>query len=222
AQNVSGFTASGLVNGETTAVLSGVTAGGSGTNAGSYASVASGTDGNYTLSFVDGALTIAKADLTVIANNASKLYDGLVWSGGNGVNYSGFVNGEIFAVLGGSLGYGGASQGAVNVGSYILTPSGLTAGNYAVSFVSGTLTIASTVPTVPGAPPNSYAGAIVSASGGAVANAGGSMATGNLSAPGNTVLASADGSAPGIPGLPGFSIQPCGQNLPPALSNDCR
>jgi hypothetical protein len=36
AQSVSGFTASGLVNNETENVLSGVSASGSGTNAGSY------------------------------------------------------------------------------------------------------------------------------------------------------------------------------------------
>lgn len=59
AQSVSGFSASGLVNGETESVLSGVsTSGGSGTNAGEYVLSASGTDGNYNLTFVDGKLTI--------------------------------------------------------------------------------------------------------------------------------------------------------------------
>jgi hypothetical protein len=58
-QSVSGFSASGLVGGETEAVLTAVsTSGGSGRNPGSYAHTASGTDGNYNLSFFDGALTI--------------------------------------------------------------------------------------------------------------------------------------------------------------------
>ncbi|TBU87070.1 MBG domain-containing protein, partial [Stutzerimonas kirkiae] len=129
-QNVSGFTASGLVNGETASVLTGVTtSGGSGTNAGSYLLTASGSDGNYALTFVEGVLTIDKAALTVTANDAAKTYNGLAWSGGNGVTYSGFVNGENQSVLDGSLAYGGDAQGATNAGSYALDIGGLNAGN---------------------------------------------------------------------------------------------
>ena len=65
AQNVSGFSATGLVNGETASVLSGVSASGSGTNAGSYNVVASGTDSNYNLTLNDGTLTINPAALTI-------------------------------------------------------------------------------------------------------------------------------------------------------------
>jgi hypothetical protein len=58
-QSVTGFTASGLVNGESVAVLGGVsTSGGSGTNAGSYTHTASGTDENYNLTFNVGSLII--------------------------------------------------------------------------------------------------------------------------------------------------------------------
>ncbi|MCK9389601.1 MAG: YDG domain-containing protein [Sulfuritalea sp.] len=140
-QSISGFSASGLVNGETAGVLTGVSSGGSGTNAGTYATVASGTDGNYNLSFVNGSLAITPAPLTVTANAASKTYDGLAYSGGNGVGYSGFANNETGAVLGGSLSYGGGSQGAKNAGSYAITPSGLTSGNYTITFNNGSLTV---------------------------------------------------------------------------------
>jgi hypothetical protein len=59
AQSVTGFTVSGLVNGETSAVLDSVsTAGGSGTNAGIYTHTVSGTDENYNLTFTAGSLTI--------------------------------------------------------------------------------------------------------------------------------------------------------------------
>ena len=69
AQSVSGFTATGLVNGETVEVLSDVASnGGTGTDAGSYPHTLSGTDGNYNLTFKDGSLTIAKADATLTAN----------------------------------------------------------------------------------------------------------------------------------------------------------
>ena len=69
-----------------------------------------------------------------------KTYDGLAYSDGNGVTYSGFVNSETNAVLGGTLAYGGDSQGATNVGTYTLTPSGYTSGNnYTLSYVDGGL-----------------------------------------------------------------------------------
>ena len=116
-------------------------AGGSGRDAGSYAHTVSGSDGNYDLTFVDGTLTIGKAALTVTANDASKTYDGIAWSGGNGVQYSGFVNGEDSSVLSGALVYGGSSQGAVNAGNYTISASGLGSGNYDIVYVDGNLTI---------------------------------------------------------------------------------
>jgi autotransporter-associated beta strand protein len=140
-QSVSGFTATGLVVGESASVLSGVSASGTGKNAGSYDSVATGTDANYNLTFVKGTLAIDPAALSVTANNASKTYDGVAYTGGNGVAYSGFVDSETSSVLGGTLGYAGTSQGAKNAGSYLITPQGLTSANYAVSFVDGSLTI---------------------------------------------------------------------------------
>ncbi len=57
------FTATGLVNGETKAVLTGVTASGSGQAIGTYVTSVSGTATNYDLTFVDGVLTITKAAL---------------------------------------------------------------------------------------------------------------------------------------------------------------
>ncbi|MCX7246234.1 MAG: YDG domain-containing protein, partial [Burkholderiales bacterium] len=84
---------------------------------------------------------ITPASLTVSANNASKGYDRVLYSGGNGVSYSGFVNGESAAVLGGAVSYGGNSQGAVNVGSYNITPGGLTSADYEIAYIGGTLTI---------------------------------------------------------------------------------
>ncbi|PIA70119.1 hypothetical protein CDR19_17410 [Ectopseudomonas toyotomiensis] len=118
-------------------------------NAGSYSTTDGGLslDGlysgqqGYDISYADTTLTIDKAALAVTANDASKTYDGLAFSGGNGVSYSGFVNGEDASVLGGNLTYGGSAQGAVNNGSYAISAHGLTSGNYALTFVDGTLTI---------------------------------------------------------------------------------
>lgn len=79
--------------------------------------------------------------ITVTADNASKTYDGAVYSGYS-VAYGGFVNGDTSAVLNGTLTYGGNSQSAVNAGSYTISSSGL--GNtlgYAVTHANGTLNI---------------------------------------------------------------------------------
>jgi filamentous hemagglutinin family protein len=154
-QTVSGFTATGLVGGETATVLTGVTASRTEKNAGTYVTTASGTDGNYNLSFVDGSMMIAKAPLSITAVNGSKQYDGTAHSGGFGIRASGFVNNETQAVLGGTLSYAGTSQGAINAGNYVVTPAGLTSGNYELNYTSGNLTINPAVIVVvpPPAPP---------------------------------------------------------------------
>ncbi|WP_042688689.1 MBG domain-containing protein, partial [Azospirillum sp. B506] len=147
-----GVSYSGFVNVETAAVLGGTLAYGGtaqgAVNAGTYTLTASGlSSANYAITYAPGALTVNRAALTVTANNASKTYDGLAYSGGNGVSYSGFVNGETAAVLGGALAYGGTAQGAVNAGRYTLTASGLASGNYAISYAPGALTVNSVVNT---------------------------------------------------------------------------
>ena len=157
-----GVVYSGFVNGETAAVLGGALIwGGSAqgaVNAGSYAIAPSGlTSGNYTIGYVDGMLTVDAVPLTVTANDFARTYDAQIWSGGNGVSYSGFVNGETAAVLGGALTWGGSAQGAVDPGSYVIAPSGLTSGNYVITFVDGVLFIGERIPAVPGAPVDGYA-----------------------------------------------------------------
>jgi len=97
---------------------------------------------NYTPSALSGNIgVINKANLIITASDVTKTYDGLAYSGGNGVTYSGFVTGEDANELGGSLSYGSSSQGARNAGTYTITASGLTSGNYDISYASGTLTI---------------------------------------------------------------------------------
>jgi len=150
-----GASYSGLVNGETAAVLGGALSYGGdaqgAVNAGSYGISVSGlSSDNYVISYVDGALTVGKATLTVTASDAAKTYDGLAWSGGNGASYSGFVNGEDASVLSGALAYGGGSQGAVATGRYVITPGGLGSGNYAIQFIDGTLTIGRPISAVDG------------------------------------------------------------------------
>ena len=136
-QNVNGFTASGLVNGETVSVLTGVSGDSvNGINVGTYTTALAGTDGNYNLSFVNGNLTITKANATVTANTASKVYNG-VSQNVNGFTASGLVGSDTVSVL---TGVSGDSVNGINVGTYTTALAG-TDGNYNLSFVNGNLTI---------------------------------------------------------------------------------
>ena len=142
----SGVTYSGFVNGENSSVLSGtLSIGGTSQgaiNTGSYTIIPSGLSAsNYNISFANGTLAINKIPLTVTANDASKTYDGQAYSGGNGVTYSGFANGENSSALSGALSFGGTAQGARNAGSYTIVPSGLSAQNYDITYVNGALTV---------------------------------------------------------------------------------
>jgi len=78
--------------------------------------------------------------LTVSANNATETYSGSAYSGGNGVGYTA-TSGD--GNLLGSPIYSGSSQGAVNAGTYSITPSGLYSDQqgYIISYASGSLTI---------------------------------------------------------------------------------
>jgi len=51
------------------------------------------------------------------------------------------VNSETSAALGGTLSYTGSSQGATNVGSYIITPGGQVSSNYIISYIDSNLEI---------------------------------------------------------------------------------
>jgi hypothetical protein len=125
-------------------VLSGVTAGGSGINAGSYTSSASGTDANYNLSFVNGTLTINKALLTVAADNKSRVYGEP--NPPLTITVRGFVNNEVATTALGFSGQGSATTAAnatTGVGRETISASvgTLTAANYDFAPVDGILTI---------------------------------------------------------------------------------
>jgi hypothetical protein len=143
-----GFISNGLQFGETVGSVSLVTTGADASaNAGSYAITASGATGgtfnptNYAINYVNGTLTINPQTLTITANDVTQTYNNVPYNGGNGVTYNGFVNGQNSSVLSGTIIFGGNSQGAVNVGTYTIIPSGQTSSNYAINYVDGTLTI---------------------------------------------------------------------------------
>ncbi|WP_313675149.1 MBG domain-containing protein, partial [Mycolicibacterium sp.] len=139
AQAVTGFSATGLVAGETEAVLDGVTtSGGSGTNAGSYAHTASGSDANYTLTFVDGALNIAKAPLTVTGRSLDTVYSGQTQSVA-GFSVSGLVGDDTAQVLSGVSAAGASGRNAGTYANVVTAPAQT---NYSVTTVDGMLDIA--------------------------------------------------------------------------------
>lgn len=86
-------------------------------------------------------LKVIQKGLDVKANDYSKTFDGIPYTGGNGISYAGFVNAENSTVLNGTVAYSGTSQGAVNTGSYQIAASGLTADNYSLNYLNGTLSI---------------------------------------------------------------------------------
>ncbi|WP_418186373.1 MBG domain-containing protein [Aliarcobacter lanthieri] len=139
----SNITYTGFVNNQNPTVLTGTLNGGiSEKNAGTYTTNLSGlSSDNYNISYTDGTYTINKANLTATLNNDSKTYDGIAYSGGKGVSYSGFVNNETSSVLTGDLIYGGTSQGAVNAGTYSISGSGLSSNNYNIIYENGIYTI---------------------------------------------------------------------------------
>ena len=142
--NNSGVTITGFVNNETSSVVNPTHLAfthQNAQNAGSYALTASGLAAdNYDFNYTNGNLSINKAALSITANNDSRTYNGTAYTGGAGVSYNGFVNSETISALGGSLTYGGDSQGSRNAGTYNITPGGLTAQNYDLTFTSGSLT----------------------------------------------------------------------------------
>ena len=123
-----------------TAVAPSTLTSGQSVNAGSYnATLTAAANGIFTSSKAVG-FTITKAALTVKAENHSITYGDA--PANNGVSYSGFVNGETSAVLGGALTYNYNYAQYGDVGdSYTITPSGLTSGNYNISFVGGNLKV---------------------------------------------------------------------------------
>src|SRR5439155_11910796 len=64
------------------------------------------------------------------------------------VSYAGFVNGDTAASLGGTLSVTTTATAASAVGSYPITASGQTSGNYTISYVAGTLTVTAATATV--------------------------------------------------------------------------
>ena len=125
-----------VLGGELSVITTAVTA----SPAGDYPITPSGlTSANYTLVYVNGALTVTPVPLLVKADNKTRVYGGS--NPALTVAYEGLVNGDVSGSLGGTLSVTTDANAASPAGSYPITVSGLVSGNYAISFGPGSLTV---------------------------------------------------------------------------------
>ena len=110
------------------------------TSVGNYTVYYQVTYDNYNTITGSETVNITQAALTVTAKANTITYGDVPANGG--VDYDGFVNNETADVLSGKLSYAYNYEQYGNVGNtYTITPSGLTSGNYNITFVAGTLTV---------------------------------------------------------------------------------
>lgn len=109
-------------------------------NAGTYAVVATyAGSADYLAGSANATITIDQKALTVTADDKSKVYGAAAPS--FTASYSGFVTNEGPSDLSGTLTFGGPATSAVDAGTYVITPSGVSSPNYAITFGNGTLTV---------------------------------------------------------------------------------
>src|SRR5205809_456091 len=101
---------------------------------------------NYTISYVEGALTVTPAGLTVTAEDQTKAYRAA--NPALTVRYSGFVNGDTVASLTSAPTISTTATAASAVGTYPITASGAASPDYTIDYVNGTLTVTPAAPTV--------------------------------------------------------------------------
>ena len=144
------FTTSGLVNGDTVTSVTlsspGATAGAAVTGSPYTISCGSavGTGlSNYSVGYINGALTVTPATLTVTADSSTKTYGQTVTFAGTEFTTSGLVNGDT--VTGITLSSSGAAASAAVAGSpYTIDASGAVGtglSNYTIGYINGTLTV---------------------------------------------------------------------------------
>ena len=144
---------SGFVNGDTAASLTTPpavsTAATASSVVGTYAITASGAASpNYSFTYVNGALTITAATLTITANDATKAYGAAMPA--LTASYSGFVNGDTAASLTTPAILTTTATASSAVGTYAITASGAASSNsnYTISYAAGTLTITKAAVTI--------------------------------------------------------------------------
>jgi hypothetical protein len=218
------FSTSGLLNGDTVTGVTLTSAGaaaGAGVAGSPYAIIASAAVGNglgnYTISYVNGTLTVNKATLTVTANNATRSYG--TANPTFTASYSGFVNGDAAAVLSGSPGLSTTATAASAPNTYLITAAAgtLPAANYGFRYVSGTLTVTPAALTASGVSFSATAGAPFS---GAVATFTNADLNGTAASYQATIVWGDGGTSPGVISGSGSTLTVSGSHTYAAAGND--
>jgi alpha-tubulin suppressor-like RCC1 family protein len=143
--SVPGVTASyvGFVNGDTSLATPPVcsTSASTGSPAGTYAtSCSSAADPNYTISYVSGAIVIGTADLLIVASPVTMTYGDTPPA--VTASYVGLTNGDTAGSLSTAPTCSTPATSSSPAGSYAATCSGAVDGNYTISYVDSTVTVA--------------------------------------------------------------------------------
>lgn len=117
---------------------------------GNFILTVTATADGYNQKEVTVEFTVGKAALTVTADDKTIAYGDAAPA--FTVTYDGFVNGDDEGDLGGTLAFACDYEKGDDVGTYPITPSGLTSDNYDISFVDGTLTVTENAVPMPTAP----------------------------------------------------------------------
>ena len=107
-----------------------------------YTITASGAvDGDYTISYVAGSLTVTSTPLTITAVNQTKVYGAALPT--LTASYSGFVNGDTSANLTTqpTLTTTATASSHVSGSPYTITASGAVDSDYSFTYVAGSLTV---------------------------------------------------------------------------------
>ncbi|MGH8687928.1 MAG: beta strand repeat-containing protein, partial [Burkholderiales bacterium] len=138
-----GAAITGLVGGDTPAVIPAVTVSTSATpasNVGNYATdVSSGANANYAIAYVSGLLEITPAPLTITADNAARPAQAA--NPPFTATSTGFKLGQTTADLSGNLLLSTPATTTSTPGAYPIVPGGVASTNYAITFVDGALLV---------------------------------------------------------------------------------
>ncbi len=138
------YAVDGLQNGETSAVLGAglqcETSAITGSPVGNYPSMCSGAvDNNYTITYVEGTVSVAPAPLTITASSASVTYGDSVPD--VTASYVGFVNGDTSLSLATPPVCSTTASSGSPAGTYTTSCSGAADPNYTISYASGAVVI---------------------------------------------------------------------------------
>jgi hypothetical protein len=146
-------TYNGFASGDTPASLTGTlgctTTANSASSVGTYPITCSGLSSpKYAITFIPGKLTITPANLSVIADNATRPFgqSNPTFTG----SFSGLVNGDSSSALSGTLSCSSPAitSSPVSGSPYAINCSAVSSSNYAITFLPGQLAITKATPTI--------------------------------------------------------------------------